>query len=493
LLLVAAVVLAVAADDARAEWTNPKAGRPPQATPQRRSGGEGFPPLPLPVTPLRRTERKRQPAPPALVGMIDFADLTVADQPAFPTTQIDIERLIKAANRHLSIHYRYVPTSLSSFSWDPTELPLLYVTGWTPMPELSDALLERLRRYLIDGGTLVVHAQGGRQEFVDSARRQLARLFPDRQLAAIDTDSPLFTAAVRIDRMRFREGRGPFKSIPPYLEAIYLGCRPAVIFSPIDLNCGWDVVNHPIDGGTLYHQVDATRLGINLIAVTLANFEYARTWGIERRYHQQDDQARDRLVVGQIVHDGDWDPTPHGLVNLLKYIDHHTTLSVQFRRDPVSLAGREAFNYPLLFLTGLRDFQFADDEVLALRTYLNSGGVLIADAAAGRAAFDAAFRREIARVLPDSELAVVAPDAPIYQMPLSIQRVTYTQLVRNERPGLQTPYLEGIEIDGQLVVVYAPLSVSTGWEPAAYTFSRGYAPTDALRIGVNAFTYALTH
>ena len=54
-------------------WENPKANRPPRAKPHRRSGGESFPPLPLPATPLRRSERKRQPAPPALVGMINFS------------------------------------------------------------------------------------------------------------------------------------------------------------------------------------------------------------------------------------------------------------------------------------------------------------------------------------------------------------------------------------------------------------------------------------
>src|SRR5436190_24120839 len=34
-------------------------GPPPRAKPQSRTGGESFPPLPLPATPLRRTEKKR--------------------------------------------------------------------------------------------------------------------------------------------------------------------------------------------------------------------------------------------------------------------------------------------------------------------------------------------------------------------------------------------------------------------------------------------------
>ena len=43
-------------------------GPPPAAKPQHQTGGELFAPLPLPVTPLRRSEKKRPPTPPALIG-----------------------------------------------------------------------------------------------------------------------------------------------------------------------------------------------------------------------------------------------------------------------------------------------------------------------------------------------------------------------------------------------------------------------------------------
>jgi len=51
------------------DWFVPL-GKPPEAPPKRISGGEGMAPLPLPATPLRRTERKRQPTPPALFGKV---------------------------------------------------------------------------------------------------------------------------------------------------------------------------------------------------------------------------------------------------------------------------------------------------------------------------------------------------------------------------------------------------------------------------------------
>ena len=497
-LLVVVVACCVVAE--AADFVNPKANIPPRAKPQRRGAGEGIPPLPLPATPLRRSERKRQPAPPALVGMINFSGSRfqiVSGQrkkvSVFPTTQIDIERLISHANRRLNIHYRYVPTSLSQFTWDPTELPLLYITGWTPMPTLSDEIIARLRRYLYDGGTLVVHAQCGRPEFIDSSRKQLARIFPNREMAPIDTDSPLFHAYFKINKMRVRKDSNPFKSMKPYIEGLYLGCRPAILFSPIDLNCGWDVAKSPIKGGILYHQDDALSLGINIITTTLANFQYARAWSTEKIYHQQDDKTRDQLVIAQVVHNGDWDPTPHALPNLMKYIAKNTTLNVQFKRETVDPGAVDIFKHPVLYITGLRDFKFSDAQVSRLRSYLTSGGVLLADAAAGRKAFDVAFNREIKRVLPKAELKPIATDAPIYEMPYKIRTVDYTRLVKAQQPSLNTPSLKGITIDGQLAVIYSSVSLANGWEQLGFAYNRGYADVDALRIGVNVLSYALTH
>jgi len=493
-------VIAAILMPAQAEWTNPKANKPPRAKPHRRSAGEGIPPLPLPATPLRRSERKREPAPPALIGMINFSQQRFRIQdgrrvPAtvFPTTQVDIERLIRFANRRLNIRYRYTPTTLGKFSWDPTELPLLYLTGWTPMPKFSDTVVAKLRRYLYDGGTLIVHAQCGRSEFVKTARPQIARILPNRQLAPVDTDSPLFRAYYNINTMRVRKDSQPFKSMKPYIEAVYLGCRPAIIFSPIDLNCYWDVAKNPIEGGILYHRDDAMQLGVNIITTALANFQYARSWGQQKRYHQAAKKTRDQLVIAQVIHGGDWDPTPHALPNLMKYIQRNTTLNVQFKREVVDLGNVDVFKHPVLYMTGLRDFKLADAQVTQLRTYLTSGGVLIADAAAGRRAFDVAFRREIGRVMPKSKLKALKLESPLYKMPFKVRAVDYTDLVKAQDPSINAPTLEGISVDGQIAVVYSQMSLSNGWEQLGFAYNRGYSDGDSLRLGVNILAYALTH
>jgi hypothetical protein len=68
--MAAAYVTALLGPSAVADWEPP-----PPPKPSRIKGGEGFPPLPLPATPLRHTERKRQPAKPALIGKIKYGKL----------------------------------------------------------------------------------------------------------------------------------------------------------------------------------------------------------------------------------------------------------------------------------------------------------------------------------------------------------------------------------------------------------------------------------
>ena len=494
LVAAAALAFAISAPADAEEFKNPKANIPPQAAPQRQNAGEGFPPLPLPATPIRRSENKREPAPPALVGSVTFAERGAKDKGMFwETTVIDIEQWVNFTNSQLGQRYRFVGTDFAKFSYDPTELPILYFTGWKPLPQFDDTTIKRLRQFLMDGGTWVVHSNCGRPEFNDSFRREIARIFPDRELAPIPTDHPIYSSFYKIAEMGVKKGTEPVKLIPPYLEVINIGTRAAVIFSPIDLSCGWDAEANPIEGGILYRRNDALQLGSNIVTYCLAEYQYGRFFDHQKVYHQAADATRDQLVLGQIVHNGDWDPTPHGVPNLLKSIDQSTTLNVQFKRIPVDPAKADIFEFPVLFMTGQRDFAFSPETRKRLRDYLDQGGSLVVDCAVGSSEFDAAFRKEIKEIYKDHELTALPPDHPIFTFVADAEEARLAPLAAQLFGEKITPRLEVIEIDGTLPVIYSPLSLSAGWEQLPRAYNNGYADKDALRLGVNIFMYVVTH
>lgn len=475
------------------EFKNPKAVIPPQAHQNRMSGGESFPPLPLPATPVRRTERKREPAPPALVGKVNLNVVDGKTVSAYPSVTLDIENLMSWTNQQLKLRYRFVETDLTKFSYSPTELPVLYVTGWTPLPAFGDKTKEKIREYLMAGGTLVVHANCGRPEFNASFRKLQAELFPDRPMGPIPLDHPIYSCLNKITDMKVRESDKAWKEVPAYLEAMYIGCRAAIIFSPIDISWGWDADKKPIDGGTLYDQGDSLKLGANMLTYVLANYEYGRAFEITKMYHQADIATRDQLVVAQLKHNGDWDPTPHGLPNLLKFIDSNSTLNVQFKRTTVALDDLDVLKQPLLYMTGLRNFNMTDAEQKRLQDYLNAGGVLFAESAMGSSSFDSSFRKMIAQVMPNAKFEVLKPDHPVFANVFKLKETQYSALVQQAEPNLKQPLLEAVMKDGAPVVIYSRISLSNGWEQLPNPYAKAYADQDALKLGTNVLVYALTH
>ena len=144
-------------------------------------------------------------------------------------------------------------------------------------------------------------------------------------------------------------------------------------------------------------------------------------------------------------------------------------------------------------MTGHEDFQFNEDEVRVLRSYLANGGVLLADACCGRAAFDKAFRREIKKVLPKNELSAIPLNHPIYSSLVQIGKVAYTDWVRERFPKLDAPTLEGVTSGGVLCVIYSKFGLGSQWDGLDRPYALSYSPDDAVKLGANIITYAMTH
>ncbi len=471
---------------------------PPPPKPQQRKGGESFPPLPLPVTPLRRTEKKRPPEPPALIGKLQYGKRmwkTSEDGQRYgyfdwqgDTT--DAHNLIAEANRLLNIQYRWVYTTLKDFSFTPAELPILYITGHQPFT-FTDEELDKLRWYLRDGGMLVMSPCCGANEFKNAAYAEMKRLFPDRPLRTIPPDHPLYSCFYQVRTVHARNQGEKYHEINPPVRGITLGCRLAVVLFERDVCCGWAGHEHP--EGARVHPADARKLGVNLIAYFLANYDLGKQQGVEKVYYQEEAKTREEFVFPQIVHPGDWDPSPAAAMNLLKFLGKHSTMEVQFKRAAVDLRKTEAFDFPFLYMTGHEDFTLEEDEVRVLRGYLANGGVLLADACCGREAFDKAFRREIARVLPKNPLEELSLKHPVYSSLMPVGNVTYTDWVREQHPKLTTPTLEGITSGGVLCVVYSRFGLGSQWDGLVRPYAKAYSHDDALRLGANIITYAMTH
>ncbi|MDD5706366.1 MAG: DUF4159 domain-containing protein, partial [Kiritimatiellae bacterium] len=179
-------------------WLAPL-GLPPQAAPKRISGGEGVPPLPLPATPLRRTERKREPRPPTLIGKVVWGESAEYRYAGGQSTQVadwnlcpdDLAQLMRKAARWFGLNYGVQAVSLSEFDPDPLATPVLFFSGVRTM-RLTDEQVTLLRGYVARGGMVVFDSIAGSPYFLKSARALASRLAPDEPLRQIPLDHPLF-------------------------------------------------------------------------------------------------------------------------------------------------------------------------------------------------------------------------------------------------------------------------------------------------------------
>jgi hypothetical protein len=473
-------------------------GLPPEAKPQRIKGGEGVPPLPLPATPLRRTERKRQPAPPILVGKLIwgqqrskmFPDGRKAVWADWNTDPADMQRLMKFANAKLDTRYRNVQIDPRTFSWDPAEVPILYVQGRRALV-LDDATKKALRDYVSKGGTLWADACHGSETFAASFRELCKQVFPDRPLVRLAPDHPIFRSSSPIEKVKY----SPASAHPdglPILEGIYIGCRTAVIFSPVDLSCAWDSFHVPEDGVAVVGE-DAVKLGINMAAYSISYFELGKFLAQRRTLDAADDSLKGEFVFAQIKTSGHWDPDPSAFASLIKATVVATNTKVSFGRKEVRLGDGDLSSYPFLYLTGHGDFVLSAEETAGLRRFLQSGGFLLADACCGDLEFDRAFRRELKRAFPEQELAQLPKEHPVFSTFAKIDQVAYTPQVRVSFKDMTAPYLEGLTLGDETRVIYSRFDLGCGWEGQDHPYAYGVTSADAVKLGINIIMYSLTH
>ncbi len=472
-------------------------GPPPKAAPQHRTGGESFPPLPLPATPLRRSEKKRPPSPPSLIGKMAMGDVRWITRDGkrtmyrdWMTDPADVNTLLKWTNQELGIYYGTIEADFAHFSFDPRELPAVLMAGHNKF-SLTDEVRKNLARYVLDGGTILGDACCGWTDFADSFRKEMEQIFPGRPLRRMLPEDPVFSSYYKLANLTYKKGDGSTYSDAPSLESIDFGCRSGVILSPCDLTCGWDGHEHP--RGLRIVIDEARQVGANLVTYILGNYQLGRFLSTTKVYHEAEAPSRDDFIFAQLVHEGDWDPDPSAVHNLLKHARDNSTMEVKFKRQNVQLKDPEAATYPLLYMTGHREFAFSADDVGRLQRYLKAGGMLMADACCGRLAFDAAFRQQIAKVLPEHKLQPLPLDHPIYHCLYNIQSVNYTPRVREDFGPQTAPHLEGISLDGRLAVLYSRFDLGNGWEQFPHPYSYGVQDDDALKIGTNAIVYAISH
>jgi hypothetical protein len=459
----------------------------PKPPPAQVSSSEGMPPLPYPVVPQKRQERKNPPHPPVLLTKI-----RTDDPEDWARTPHDLKKLLEWMSGEMGASFSSDIKTWKEISINPRENPVLYRSGYKPFT-LTVEEASRLREYVRNGGTILFNALVGHPDFHRSAIEAARQILPENPVYRLRLDHPVFRSYHEIKEVKYRERAvrdGVVSDSFPWIDGVDIDNRTAILISRFDIAMGWEENRHESWG---YEDADARRLGANLVSYVTAMQEAGRSAGKSMALADAAGSKAGSLRIGWIAHNGPWKTRPAAMPMLLRKLNEATGAPVSFESRDVFLTEAAMFETPLLYLTGTTDFALGENERANLRQFLLKGGVLFAEAGEGRSTFDSAFRAEMAKLLPDHPLAPVPADSPLFREPNDVSSVKVRPALAAQLDNRRStaPELFSAEINGATAVIYCPRDLSAGWEQAPAPYAIGYEAADSSALGVNILFHAL--
>ncbi len=194
---------------------------------------------------------------------------------------------------------------------------------------------------------------------------------------------------------------------------------------------------------------------------------------------------------------------PDADLNLSFRLKQLTSLEVDPNGLILRLTDEKLFDYPFIYIIEPGDLEFSQDEVVALRKYLNKGGFLMVDDFWGEAEWQN-FYLEMKRVFPNREPEEVPLEHEIFHIVYDLKEKPQIPAIghylsgrRTERFDAEVPHYRGIFDDNGRMMAFIchNTDLGDGWEREGE--DRGYFQTYsepfAYPLGINIVTYALTH
>lgn len=377
---------------------------------------------------------------------------------------------------------------------DMNQAPVLYISGRnTPM--LTDQHIAWLRKYIDAGGFIYAQANCENGTFDDGFRAIVRRIFPDGEasLERLQADHPIYRSQYLLNSDNLE------------LYGVDFGCRTSIVYSPEDHGCYWHKwMRHPPkerSTGLTQRVFRSIRMGVNVIAYATGREPPEKLNDATPEVEAPTVQiARGLQEIAQLQHDGGWDTAPRAVSNLLQGLNKTTGMGFSTKRRPIPITLQALTRFPMAYMHGRFGFRLSPTERNALRDYLSRGPMLVADACCGSKQFDDSFRTLMRQVYPDHPLEPIPADHPMFteETGFNVTQIRRRHLITtSQNSSLQSqvktgpPQMEGIQINGQYVVIYSRYDLSCALENQASIVCDGYVKDDAMRLAINLVLFAL--
>lgn len=196
------------------------------------------------------------------------------------------------------------------------------------------------------------------------------------------------------------------------------------------------------------------------------------------------DKAPDQVTCANFIYAGSKSSVCFS-DKFLETATRETNIQAEQKFTPLKLGSANIYNYPFAVMTGEGAFTLQEDERKNLRSYLTRGGFLLASAGCSSLDWNRSFRKEFAQVFPGKELKKLPMEHPLYRTIYDIKKI--------ELKHGGTTLLEGLEIDGKIVLIYSAEGLNDTPNVKGCCCCGGNEIKNCREINANIFAYSLTH
>lgn len=185
-----------------------------------------------------------------------------------------------------------------------------------------------------------------------------------------------------------------------------------------------------------------------------------------------------------------WNATPNDVNNLLKSMKSFADANFQMDIRTMDEVSADPKANPVLFRSGHYKFFYTPEERKKLRDYLLGGGMIIYNTGLGSQPFYRSVVRELGEIFPEQPLQRLTSDHPVFHSYYDVDRVEYTNAVRQAGFPGNEPWFDGVEINCRVVALVSRWCLAVGWQGEVKEEWQAYRPSSAFRLGVNIMSYA---
>jgi hypothetical protein len=366
--------------------------------------------------------------------------------------------------------------------------PILYISGNQKI-SFTDEQMEKLKRYVREGGMVVGNADCGSREFSESFKKLGESLFPDYAFRPLPASHPIF-----------QDELYPTKDEKNLPSLIGLGNQAReffILFGPTeDPARAWQQLpqtlqlqKHALFEDPRQRKDELYHLAGNLYYYSTERGllrDKKKTWILP-----EEPPADKKLTVARLAYDGNWDPEPFGWDQFRQYLRKAQHLELDMPRVHLGSGELDIAKYNIAYLTGTAALELTDKQRDELHRFAYEGGVLIVDAAGGSAAFVKSAEEELKKAF-GHDLELVPADHFVFKVAADCTKVKYRDKAKKTLGAtFDKPLLKQIQENGRVRVFFSPLDLSVAMVGQPIDAINGYAPESAMPLMMNMLMFAM--